>query len=144
MAQGTWVVRVALFVALLGTAWGTGIMVSSADSVAVSLAPAGTSVHQIVSAATGGATTRVRLSNESTAAPLVVADVRIGRATADPGRALTFDGRPTTTIPAGATIVSDPVDFPVPARSDVTVSVFLPQATGPAPIVTGLAVGRTD
>ena len=42
------------------------------------------------------------------------------------GRPLTFNGSPSATIPAGALVVSDPVDLKVPPLVDLAVSVFLP------------------
>ena len=41
-------------------------------------------------------------------------------------RQLTFGGSPTTTIPAAALVVSDPVPLAVPALGNVTVSLFFP------------------
>jgi lysophospholipase L1-like esterase len=40
-------------------------------------------------------------------------------------RRLTFDGRASVTIPAGAQIVSDPLDFAVAPRSNLTVTLYL-------------------
>jgi lysophospholipase L1-like esterase len=44
-------------------------------------------------------------------------------------RPLTFSGRPTVTIPAGALVYSDPVDLTIPALADVVVDVYLPGDT---------------
>ncbi|MBJ6764678.1 SGNH/GDSL hydrolase family protein [Myxococcaceae bacterium JPH2] len=44
-------------------------------------------------------------------------------------RLLAFGGRASIEIPAGATVVSDPVGLEVPPLSDVAVSLFLPKAT---------------
>jgi lysophospholipase L1-like esterase len=41
-------------------------------------------------------------------------------------RALTFSGRTSVAIPAGAVVVSDPVDLAVPKLADVAVSLYLP------------------
>ena len=45
-------------------------------------------------------------------------------------RALTFGGRPSTVVPPGTMVVSDPVDLAVPALADLAVSVYLPEETG--------------
>jgi lysophospholipase L1-like esterase len=45
---------------------------------------------------------------------------------------LTFGGTPSNTIPPGALVVSDPVEFNVPDLSDLAVSIFVPGNTGPA------------
>jgi lysophospholipase L1-like esterase len=50
----------------------------------------------------------------------------------DSDRALTFGGHRSITIPPGAVVVSDAVDLDVPALSDLAVSVFVPERTGPA------------
>jgi hypothetical protein len=46
------------------------------------------------------------------------------------GRALTFGGRPTASVPAGATLVSDPVALTVPDFADLAIDVHLPGDTG--------------
>ena len=40
-------------------------------------------------------------------------------------KALTFSGEPSFTIPNGALVVSDPIDFDVKAQTELTISVFL-------------------
>src|SRR5262249_48197750 len=47
-------------------------------------------------------------------------------------RVLTFGGKPSITIPAGAPVLSDSVDLNVPALSDLAVSIFVPGKSGPA------------
>jgi len=58
-------------------------------------------LRQIVHASVSGAQLRVRVSNASGTAPLVV------------GAALTFSGLPSSTIPERAKALSDPDDFAV-------------------------------
>ena len=48
------------------------------------------------------------------------------------GRALTFGGGASIRIPAGAAVLSDPVDVEVPPLADLAVSIYLPGQTGPA------------
>ncbi|HXW07146.1 MAG TPA: SGNH/GDSL hydrolase family protein [Vicinamibacterales bacterium] len=50
----------------------------------------------------------------------------------DSDRPLTFGGLPTIRVPAGAMVVSDPVDLPLPPLSDLAVSVFVPGPSMPA------------
>lgn len=82
----------------------------------------------------GGARVRVRISNTFGAG-----DLRIGAAhlalrdhgvsiSGPSDRQVTFNGSSTTSIPAGALVVSDPVDLDVPALSDLAVSLYLPEA----------------
>ena len=79
-----------------------------------------------------GARVRVRLSNAYGAGDLAVGAARLGvrseGANVVPGsdRPLTFNGAPTTTVPAGALVVSDPVALDVPPLADLAMSVYLP------------------
>ncbi|GAA2620799.1 SGNH/GDSL hydrolase family protein [Dactylosporangium fulvum] len=74
----------------------------------------------------GGDRLRVRLTNRYGRAPLTV-----GAATVD-GLAVTFDGAERFTIPPGEEVVSDPVDRSVSPGDDLVLSLYLPEATGPA------------
>jgi len=94
-------------------------------------------LRQIVHTSVGGHQVRVRFSTFG-AKGLVIGAARIalhaaGAATV-PGsdRRLTFGGSPSITIPAGALVVSDAVDFDVPALGDLAVSIFVPGKTAPA------------
>jgi lysophospholipase L1-like esterase len=95
-------------------------------------------VRQVVRTSIGGTTLRLRLTNEFGTSPLVIGEVRVARQAARgaqtdirPGtdRPVTFGGRTSVRIPAGAPMVSDPVDLWLPARSDLVVSIHLPEAT---------------
>ncbi len=46
-------------------------------------------------------------------------------------KALTFNGQPGCTLGPGMVILSDPIDFPVPAQSDLAVSLYFPGESGP-------------
>ena len=82
----------------------------------------------------GNATLRqiVRISNEYGTTPLRIGAAHVGLAESDGGieagsdRALTFGGQPTISVPAGAPILSDPVDLRVPGLSHVTISLYMP------------------
>ena len=86
----------------------------------------------------GGQRVRVRLSNEYGRTPLVIGAAHVALSgkgagiVAGTGRALTFGGRTTATIPPGAPLLSDPIDLDVPAFGDVSVSLYLPQPTPPS------------
>src|SRR5262245_4279206 len=94
-------------------------------------------LRQIVHTSVGGDRVRVRLSTFGARA-LVIGAAHIalrgsGAAiVAGSDRILTFSGSPSITIPPGAEILSDSVDLDVPALSDLAVSIFVPNATGPA------------
>ena len=47
-------------------------------------------------------------------------------------RTLTFGGQPSITIPPGAVALSDPVGLEIPPLSNVAVSIYVPENTGPA------------
>ncbi|MZD07419.1 SGNH/GDSL hydrolase family protein, partial [Streptomyces sp. SID5785] len=96
-------------------------------------------VRLVVHTSTGGPRVRIRLDNTFASAP-----VRIGHASvavresgaAARGRPvpLTFHGAGGTRIPAGTQAFSDPVDFDVPAGTDLLVSFHLPGPVGTAPV----------
>ncbi|THD82092.1 MAG: SGNH/GDSL hydrolase family protein [Phenylobacterium sp.] len=92
-------------------------------------------LRQAVRLSLGGRRVRVRLSNAFGTAPLRIDAVHLARGAAgaariDPAsdRALTFDGRPEVSIPAGADYLSDPVDLPVAALTTLTISMHLADA----------------
>lgn len=113
--------------------WGTSqLPLEAKDAPPSGRGDGGVTVRQTVRVAAGGKMLRVRLSNAFAGQPL-----RIGRArvTAAGGSApLTFAGRPSTDIPAGAEFYSDPVSLPLGSRADLTISLHLPsppeRATG--------------
>jgi lysophospholipase L1-like esterase len=90
-------------------------------------------LRQIVHLSIGGAQLRLRLSNCFGTAPLRFTAVHIARPVAAdspniiPGtdKALTFSGQPDVIVPAGADYVSDPIDFPVAALSDLAITLHL-------------------
>ena len=89
-------------------------------------------VRMNVRASLGGDRLRVRLSNAYGSRKLVVGAARIGLRDTGPAivpgsdRTLTFGGAETTTIAAGALVVSDPVSLPLPPLRDLAISVYLP------------------
>jgi hypothetical protein len=95
-------------------------------------------VRMIVHTSIGGDDVRVRLSNAFGTKPLVIGAAHVvlhsggGAIVRESDRALTFGGVPSTTIPAGALVVSDPVELHVRALSNLAVSIYLPGDTGPA------------
>lgn len=86
----------------------------------------------IVHTSIGGTQVRIRVSNEHGATPLRIGAAHIARRgagaeiVAGTDRVLTFSGSPSITIPAGAPVLSDPVNLEVPALSDLAVSLYLP------------------
>ncbi len=84
----------------------------------------------IVHTSTGGDAVRIRLSNtfatDSLTLDTAQVALRTGGSTVRSGIALTFSGRSAVSIPAGASVLSDPVTMPVPALSDLAVSLHMP------------------
>jgi lysophospholipase L1-like esterase len=97
-------------------------------------------VRMIVRTSLGGNRLRVHLSNAFGAAPLQIGAAHLALRAMDsaivPGsdRPLTFNGAATATIPAGAELLSDAIDFDAPKLTDLAVSVFVPGDTGPASV----------
>jgi len=89
-------------------------------------------LRQVVRASIGGSRLRIRLSNlygdtPVTIGPVRVAEAGVGAATgAPPDRLVTFGGKPTVTLAAGADALSDPITLPVRALEAVAVTFHLP------------------
>jgi len=94
-------------------------------------------LRQIVHTSVGGDQVRVRLSTFGADA-LVVGAAHIALRDAGPeivpgsDRVLTFSGQPSITIPPSGVVLSDPIELDVPALSDLAVTIFVPESTGPA------------
>jgi lysophospholipase L1-like esterase len=95
-------------------------------------------VRQTLRLAGGGEALRIRLSNRYGKEPLEIAGahlaVRTRGSRIDPtsDTPLRFSGAKTVTIPVGEDLVSDPVELPVSAGEELTVSIHLPGDTGPS------------
>ncbi|MCX4981354.1 SGNH/GDSL hydrolase family protein [Streptomyces sp. NBC_00572] len=109
-------------------------------------------VRQTVRVTASGTRARIELSNRYGTTPLHVTGATVART--DKGgavragsvRTLRFDGRPSTTIPVGGTLLSDGTPFPVKAFESLTVTLYLAGRTGPATFhhVAGATSYRAD
>ena len=94
-------------------------------------------VRQVVRVSVGGKRVRLRLTNEYGTRPLVIGKATIALANSagesQPGteRVLSFGGRPGVTIPVAAPLLSDAVELNVPPLSNLSISLYFPQDTGP-------------
>ncbi|MEU2873837.1 SGNH/GDSL hydrolase family protein [Streptomyces olivoreticuli] len=93
----------------------------------------------VVHGSAGGPRARIRLENTFAPRPVRIGHATValqgrGAAAADPPRALTFDGRPGTELPAGAQQFSDPLGFRVPEGADLLVSIHLPGTVRALPV----------
>ncbi|MFC4565438.1 SGNH/GDSL hydrolase family protein [Nocardiopsis mangrovi] len=94
-------------------------------------------VRQVVHTSIGGDRLRLRLTNESGRTALRVGEVRVALRAGSSGtdtdpatdRQVTFGGSASATLPAGTPLLSDPVPLELPARSDLVVSMYLPEET---------------
>ena len=115
--------------------WAASLLASPprppADSVDRVLTVANRTLRQIVRVSAGGSRVRIRLSNQYGDRPLVIGSahvaLRSSGAAIDPAtdRPVTFNGRPSVVIRAGANLVSDPIALAVPQLSDVAISLFI-------------------
>ncbi|HEX4895899.1 MAG TPA: GDSL-type esterase/lipase family protein, partial [Solimonas sp.] len=97
----------------------------------------GLTVRQFLAPHWGGEVMRLRLSNRYSSLPLtldsvhIAREVRPGAAELVPGSEclLRFQGQSRVTIPAGKTVLSDAIVYPVRAFQRVGISFFAPAAT---------------
>ena len=94
-------------------------------------------VRQIVRLAAPAERIRIRFSNDFGDQPLLLGAVHVAFV-ADDGVTLpnsdhvvTFSGLPSMSIPANAAMLSDPIDWKVPALAKLAISTFVPQDTVP-------------
>jgi lysophospholipase L1-like esterase len=113
--------------------WGASPQASGVGGPpgAVPLAINDQTIRQVVRISAGGRRVRVRLSNEFGSKPLDIGAAHIAIAgeggAIRPGtdRVLTFGGRPGATIPAGAPLLSDPVEVDAAALASLSVSLYV-------------------
>jgi lysophospholipase L1-like esterase len=104
-------------------------------------------VRERVRVSIGGAQICIRLSNEYGSAPLLVGAANVASPTDPAGvrpssiHTVTFGGHNSVTIPAGAPVLSDPVDFPVAPGAEITVSLYFPKRVA-TPTLHSLALKR--
>jgi len=93
-------------------------------------------VRMVAHISIGGSRVRIRLANALEKPTLRVGAAHValrdkGSAlVASSDRALTFGGKPSTVVPPGTVVLSDPVDLAVPPLVDVAVSLYFPEDTG--------------
>src|SRR6266853_4024482 len=92
-------------------------------------------LRQIVHVSLGGDRLRVVLSNAFGTVPLEIGAAHVALREKDAAiqtksdRALTFAGKPSTFIAAGAVALSDPVALTIPAAVDLAIDLYLPGDT---------------
>jgi lysophospholipase L1-like esterase len=90
-------------------------------------------LRERVRVSAGGSQIRLRLSNEYGSSPLLIGSITTAEpkdaSSVQPGsiHAVTFAGRNSITIPAGAPVLSDPIALTVPYGAELSISIYLPQ-----------------
>ena len=114
----------------LGT-WGCAPQLTEPGNMPPAPGLAGNTLRQIVRVSVGGKQLRLRFSNAFGNSPVEIESVHLAlcpgdkaTSTIDPStvKALAFHGNPSITIPAGEMIWSDPLDFDLPALTNLTVT----------------------
>ncbi|MBI3492591.1 MAG: SGNH/GDSL hydrolase family protein [Acidobacteria bacterium] len=104
------------------------------------LVPNNQTLREIVHTTIGGDAVRVVLANTFGTGPLSVGAASVALRESGSSvvtvtsRTVTFGGKPSTTIPAGAVMMSDPVTLTVPAFADLAIDVFLPNDMSTMPV----------
>lgn len=122
-AEGHWV-----------TTWGCAPQLTEPGNLPPA-ALANSTLRQFVRNSIGGKQVRVRFSNAYGTNPVTInlAHIALAPSTASAGngdihpatgRALTFSGAPTTVIPPGLVVYSDPVAFDLPATTNVAITTY--------------------
>lgn len=94
-------------------------------------------LRQIVHIGIGGDELRVRFSNSFGTAPLTIEAASVGvqdqaaSVLPDTMRELTFGGEGFVVIPAGARVLSDPVELSVAAEENLAISLYVAEDSGP-------------
>jgi lysophospholipase L1-like esterase len=100
--------------------------------VALDADPANITIRELVRVAVAGKRVRLRFSNEGGAEILTLGPVHIGAAGSDGStiagseHVVTFDGKAGVSIPAGAPLLSDPIDMKVDALQKLVISIHVP------------------
>ena len=114
------------------TTWATALQVAEPHNRPPEPGLAGNSFRQIVQVSIGGKALRLHLSNLFNADPTDILGVEVavaGTMGASPAIVegttvkLTFDGHPSVTMAPGASVVSDPVAFPLEDRMNLAITI---------------------
>ena len=108
-------------------------------------------LRQIVHTSVGGDRIRVIFSNVFGTAPLAIGAASVGLREKEAAifpksdRMLAFGGSPSTVVPAGAVVFSDPVNLNVSPQADLAIDLYLPGDTAsPSPVATHVGALQTN
>jgi lysophospholipase L1-like esterase len=91
-------------------------------------------VRERVRGSIGGSQIRLRFSNEFGSSPLLIGAATVAIPTDLSGvkeesiQNVTFEGRNSIEIPAGAPVVSDPIRFPLMPGAEISISIYFPKS----------------
>jgi lysophospholipase L1-like esterase/peptidoglycan/xylan/chitin deacetylase (PgdA/CDA1 family) len=108
--------------------WASSPQLADSKDVPAELTTPSVTVQQFVRVSAGGKKIRVRFSNAFGTTPLVISRAQVAISTAvgaiknGTERELLFDGKRSVSVPAGALMVSDPVEFDLPYLGDVAIT----------------------
>ena len=117
--------------------WASAQMAPYGTEVLSDGAFQGATLREVVHLALEGGRLRIKISNLSGSQPLVLNSVHASELASDktPGsinpaaeRSLTFDGSAKVAVPMGAEYLSDPLDMPVAALSDLAITLDIESA----------------
>jgi lysophospholipase L1-like esterase len=123
------------------TAWGTAQQLAAParaipSAVAYPQKVAAQSVRMVARVTVGGKAVRVALSNSFGYSPVRIDAAQVARlaegSAIRPGssRALTFGGLASVMLAPGAQVYSDPIEFQLPAQTDLVISLYLGADSG--------------
>lgn len=121
MAKGHWV----------GT-WGTAPQLVERHNNPPAPGLTNNSLREVIQVSIGGKTVRLKLTNEFSKEPTEIKAIELSIAkTAGSSSevdekttvSLTFDGKPSVTMPAGGSVVSDPIRFKIAPRENVAITI---------------------
>lgn len=111
--------------------WASSPQLDDAKDTPAELSSAPVTMQQFVRVSTGGKKIRVRFSNAFGTTPLIISNAQVAIATAvgaaktGTSELVTFDGKNSVSVPPGALMVSDPIDFNLPDLGDVAITTVL-------------------
>ena len=116
--------------------WGTSQQLTESRNLPPAPGLADNTLRQVVQVSIGGEKLRVRFSNEFGTNPVTMISVHLalsaggGAIETDTDKALTFQGTPSVTIPAGESILSDTFDFHLAPLSKLAVTISFGGTSG--------------
>lgn len=117
--------------------WTMSPMPANALPDAENTGVANQTIREAARISIGGRRVRIRLSNAYGTGPLQVGAAHLAMhargSSIDPrtDRTLLLHGKPSVVIPAGALVLSDPVEWEVAPLAELAISLYLPGTTGP-------------